>query len=260
MQTNPGYAIRLGETAFETNANQAMIAEEAVDADIDYGYVNGLASFEITGLPEGRSADIVIPLDPVPSAESEYRKYLDGIWQAFDTESGDRIASAAGEKGACPPPGSPAYLTGLAPGAGCIQLTLEDGGPNDSDGKPDGVIRDPGGPGTPVGINLEVVPVPDQVITDSGIYVVLRLRLHTDSGDAMLRSLTIQASGSGDDTTIEQVMLIQDVNDDGVAQDAEPVWSVGQYSIDDGQITLQLAEETEIPYGSTALLVVYELP
>ncbi len=55
-------------------------------------------------------------------------------------------------------------------------------------------------------------------------------------------------------------MLVRDVNDDGIAQDSEPVWSIGHYLIDDGQITLWLAEETEIPFGSTALLVVYELP
>jgi len=260
LQTNSGYAIRLGETAFAANANQAMIAEELVTADIEYGYVNGLASFEITGLGEGNSADVVIPLDPVPSADSVYRKYLDGMWQAFDTTTGDRLASAAGGKGACPPPDSPAYQAGIAPGAGCIQLTLADGGPNDSDSVTDGVIRDPGGPGTPVNISLEVVPVPDQPITGSGAYVVMRLRLHTDSGDAMLRSLMLQANGSGDDATIERVVLIHDVNDDGLVQDAEPIWSLGRYFVDNGQLRLQLAEETEIPFGSTALLVIYELP
>ena len=170
------------------------------------------------------------------------------------------LASAAGEKGACPPPGSPAYQAGLAAGAGCIQLTLTDGGPNDSDGVKDGVIRDPGGAGTPVNITLEVVPVPDQPITGSGAYVVLRLRLHTDSGDAMLRSLMLQADGSGNDAAIERVVLVRDVNDDGVVQESEPIWAAGRYFVDDGQLRLELAQETEIPFGSTALLVVYELP
>jgi hypothetical protein len=44
-----------------------------------------------------------------------------------------------------------AYKDGLQQGPYCVQLTLQDGGPNDADGRFNGVIKDPGG----VGLSLQ---------------------------------------------------------------------------------------------------------
>ena len=55
--------------------------------------------------------------------------------------------SAAGEKGYCPPPGDVAYKAGLSQGNWCLQLTIEDGGPNDTDGLANNRVTDPGGVG-----------------------------------------------------------------------------------------------------------------
>jgi len=43
----------------------------------------------------------------------------------------------------CPEPGSSAYITGLNYLDNCIQLTIKDGGPNDTDNQVNGVINDP---------------------------------------------------------------------------------------------------------------------
>ena len=53
--------------------------------------------------------------------------------------------SAPGEPGNCPPPQSTVYRDGLNTGDWCVQLTIEDGGPNDADGLANGSIDDPGG-------------------------------------------------------------------------------------------------------------------
>ncbi|MET0089405.1 MAG: choice-of-anchor U domain-containing protein, partial [Candidatus Thiodiazotropha sp.] len=53
--------------------------------------------------------------------------------------------AARGTQGYCPPPGDIAYIEGLNEGHWCVQLTLEDGGPNDADGLANNAIEDPGG-------------------------------------------------------------------------------------------------------------------
>ena len=78
-----------------------------------------------------------------------YRKYMaDSGWQKFITDSNNKLASARGSNGVCPAPGDDAYRNGLHAGDYCIQLTLEDGGPNDQDGLRNGVIHDPSGAGS----------------------------------------------------------------------------------------------------------------
>ena len=47
--------------------------------------------------------------------------------------------------GACPPPGSDTYESGLTEGHYCVQLGIEDGGVNDADLVADGKIIDSGG-------------------------------------------------------------------------------------------------------------------
>src|SRR5690606_30696214 len=63
----------------------------------------------------------------------------------------NRVESAPGSSSACPPPGDASYQPGLTPGHFCVQLSIEDGGPNDADAAANGVVRDPGGVATPKG-------------------------------------------------------------------------------------------------------------
>jgi len=68
-----------------------------------------------------------------------------------------------GESGACPEPGSSAYRSGLHYLDNCVQLTIQDGGPNDTDNRADGVVRDPG----TVGVSLSD-PETEEVKDGSG--------------------------------------------------------------------------------------------
>ena len=66
-------------------------------------------------------------------------------WQAVCGRCTNAISSATAASGTCPEPGSTSYTAGLVVGANCIQLLIEDGGPNDTDGMADGTVTDPSG-------------------------------------------------------------------------------------------------------------------
>jgi hypothetical protein len=257
IEVSPGLKLRLGETAFALGGSQVAIDEDDVAADVDYGYVNGVADFEILGLEPGGRADVVIPLRRPITAGAVYRKQLFGAWQDWSDEGADAIASSPGADGVCPPPGSAAYGPGLTVGDGCLQLTLTDGGANDADGFANGVIRDPGGLAVPVAVDLEVVPVTTNRTTAAGDVVMLKLRLSSVSGDALIRSITLAAKGTGDDRNIREVVLVHDRDSDGIPDSNEPLLAAGNYEANDGALTLALKDELEVPFGTTDVLVVY---
>ena len=159
MRTDPGLVLGLGNVAFAASADGALVSEADIAA---YGggegnagsasaqdtvpNTGGYVDFEITQLPvAGQSVQVVIPqLAPIPAGAS-YRKYdpVSG-WRDFVTDAANAIASAHGAPGECPLPGDPAFTPGLTAGDYCIQLTLQDGGPNDTDGLVNHVVADPG--------------------------------------------------------------------------------------------------------------------
>ncbi len=175
----PGLQVRLGKTARYAGRSGALIALEDVrdhggqggiavtNSDDTFVNVGGIFDFEITGLAAaGDTAQVVIPLtSPLPS-NARYRKYHSTTgWQDFVwfNDPNNVVASAASTLGVCPPPGSASYTAGLTAFNDCVQLTLQDGGPNDSDGEPNGVIRDPGGVGV-----AALVPVDNIAPADDG--------------------------------------------------------------------------------------------
>ncbi|NOY72150.1 MAG: hypothetical protein GXP14_07200, partial [Gammaproteobacteria bacterium] len=163
MRTDPGLALRLGDIAFAagSDAAQVSVADIANFGDGEGGVgtataqdiipnIGGYFDFEITSLPvAGTSANVVIPqFEALPSG-ARYRKYhpING-WNDFVEDANNVLASAPGIPGICPLPGDAAYIPGLTPGHLCVQLTIEDGGPNDTDGIANHVIEDPGQIGT----------------------------------------------------------------------------------------------------------------
>ena len=76
-----------------------------------------------------------------------FRKYIDSNigWQDYEINATNAISSSAAVNGACPQPGSSMFTEGLTEGHTCIELFIEDGGPNDSDKKADGLVTDPSG-------------------------------------------------------------------------------------------------------------------
>jgi hypothetical protein len=156
LETEPGLTLRRGSTTQAANIFGALVTDSAIaqfgsvrgDAPVnggdDFEHVGGVYDFEIDGLVPGSSARIVIPLQSAIPRDARYRKFNPATgWNDFVVDANNQIASASGELGACPEPGSSAYVSGLNYLGNCIQLTIQDGGPNDTDNQVNGVINDP---------------------------------------------------------------------------------------------------------------------
>lgn len=89
------------------------------------------------------SVQTVIPLSsPIPN-HPLVRVFTSSGWNGFIIDNNNKLSSAPATSTSpttCPTPGSSVYSSGLTPGYRCIQLTIEDGGPNDSDGVTNGSI------------------------------------------------------------------------------------------------------------------------
>jgi len=159
MRTEPGLSLGLGDVAFAAGADGAYVTTGDIAA---YGGGEGNAGvasaqdtvaspggyfdFSVSGLPEaGQSVKIVIPQFAAIPASPAYRKYDPQTgWRDFVVDANNSLASAPGAPGLCPLPGDSAYITGLHAGYYCIQLIIQDGGPNDTDGEINNIVEDPG--------------------------------------------------------------------------------------------------------------------
>ncbi|MCF6439561.1 tandem-95 repeat protein [Pseudoalteromonas luteoviolacea] len=146
VEGEPGVCLRKGVTVAQNSTGGAQLLESELPADAEATNIGGLFDFIATGLPkEGDVYGIVIPQrKPIP-VNAIYRKYRNGEWINFAVTDQDKILSAAGEPGYCPPPGSSEWRDGLNEGDWCVQLKIVDGGPNDDDGIANRSIVDPGG-------------------------------------------------------------------------------------------------------------------
>ncbi|WAJ71411.1 cadherin-like domain-containing protein [Catenovulum adriaticum] len=150
VEGDPGVCLRKGATSALSNTGGLLLDDEQILNDLvtdnEATIVGGLIDFIAYGLPEkGQSYQLVVPQAmPIPES-AVYRKIIDGTWVNFVEDERNQISSALGEAGVCPPPGDDAWIAGLTEGHWCVQLTIEDGGPNDDDGMANGSITDPGG-------------------------------------------------------------------------------------------------------------------
>ncbi|MDH4255533.1 MAG: Ig-like domain-containing protein [Gammaproteobacteria bacterium] len=258
LQTQPGLGLRLGETAFSLQGG-ASVAESDVAEDPEAGFPNGVADFEVLGVEPGSTALVVMPLrHPLP-ANATYRKYIDNAWQDFVVDASNTVASAAGTSGACPAPGSTDYRAGLNPGDACVQLQLQDGGPNDGDGAANGIIRDPGGVAVPVGVRFAAGAAPNRtVLAGTRNVVMLAFSLISDSGDAELDAISLTGTGDGDKAGIRVVRLVVDENDNGTVDVGEPVIGQGVYPANGNTLDLLLPVPFDVSPGRTAFLVTYD--
>jgi hypothetical protein len=152
IESEPGVQMHLGRIALRHAEGGASVNLDdisdfgGVAEDASYSYPSGLFDFVMDEVPTaGQSVQVVIPLlDAIPQ-DPLYRKVTSGNWREFVVDAANTLASAAGEPGYCPPPGDSSYTSGLTPGHWCLQLTIEDGGPNDADGSANHTIEDPGG-------------------------------------------------------------------------------------------------------------------
>lgn len=141
--------LRLGEAASRSTSGGSLVDNNGsiLPQDIDTNNVGGIFDFEVHGLSESTSSyAIVLPQrQPLPQ-DAVYRKYSQQQgWYTFVANDKNKIYSAQGKSGICPPPKADVWSEGLSVGHWCVQLWIEDGGPNDDDGVQNGMISDPGG-------------------------------------------------------------------------------------------------------------------
>lgn len=177
LETEPGLTLRRGSTTQAANIFGALVSDSDIEqfgnpsggspvnsAD-SFEHVGGIYDFEIDGLIPGTSARIVIPLQSAIPRDARYRKFNPATgWSDFVVDANNLIASSSGELGACPEPGSSAYRSGLNYLDNCVQLTIQDGGLNDTDNTVNGVINDP----ATVGVELRDPEGFDEVEDGSG--------------------------------------------------------------------------------------------
>ena len=151
-QADEGVSIVVGDVASDTgNAGigitEEQLAETAGGEDEDFNYPTGILDFEVQDLAEpGASFNLVVPLAAAIPEGATFRKFTEeNGWNDFVVDDNNAVASALGEDGACPDVGSELYVAGLTAGDTCLQLTLQDGGPNDADGEVNGSYKDPSG-------------------------------------------------------------------------------------------------------------------
>ncbi|WP_116811976.1 Ig-like domain-containing protein [Steroidobacter cummioxidans] len=154
IEADPGVRLILGEGAFQEGADGALLndTERAGQRRLPLDIVRnagGYFDFGVRDLPSvGGSIQIVIPQrQPIP-VNAVYRQFAAGHWTTFIENSRNRVASAPGLLGVCPPPGSLDYRAGLSEGDWCVQVTIEDGGANDADGMENFAISNLGGVGS----------------------------------------------------------------------------------------------------------------
>jgi hypothetical protein len=173
IQTESGLKIKTGSTAQAGHVFGVMVTDSGVEnfgsssggaplfADDSFDHIGGVYDFEVSGMIPGTSSRIVIPLQTSIPKDAVYRKFtVASGWNNFVVDANNIVSSTTGEPGACPEAGSSEYQAGLAFLDYCIQLLIEDGGPNDVDNMANGVIRDPGA----IGIELTdpVIPVVEE--------------------------------------------------------------------------------------------------
>ncbi len=274
LQTESGLKLILGETSFASQNASILIDQDNLSAfggaggvavtngvDDFYEYPAGMFDFEVLGLT-ATSASVVIPLSAALPANAVYRKYTESDgWNPFVEDANNSISSAPGQLGICPAPGDTAYTPGLTEGNFCIQLTIEDGGSNDADGEVNGSIKDPGGiailiPEPNVDLNRSTTST--TFSNGSGEQVVLAFAISSDSRDAQVDRLTLNSSGTLDETAdISVVNLYHDVNENGVVDSGDERVGSGSYSSDNGQLEFSFSTPVQLSIGNTQFLVTY---
>ena len=215
VQTAAGTTVVLGDTAFSSGNNEVGIDESDVgSADADWDYLGGLVDFKVSGAQAGATYNVVIPLSGTVPAGAVLRKFMgDNIgWQDFVENATNAIHSAMATSGTCPEPGSAAYAPGLPTADAmtpeqtiCLELLIEDGGPNDMDGVANGTVVDPSGIATlyfgPPSSN-STISIDATELKAGGNETATVTVTAVDPDGRALEGMTVSASASLSDATV----------------------------------------------------------
>lgn len=157
--SDSGTGLRLGRAALALESNGASVpieqfkrAAAAAFPDqanllaMDKLYGDSIEDVEVTHLNSpGQSIHVVMPRANPPSNDSVIWTFNpDRGWGRFQLDARNALDSTAGVKindklFSCPDVHAPGFADGTA--SECVRLTVEDGGPNDADGKKNGVVK-----------------------------------------------------------------------------------------------------------------------
>ncbi|WP_159580862.1 Ig-like domain-containing protein, partial [Alteromonas sp. KUL106] len=153
IEGDPSACLRIGSVALQSEFGGSFISDNDVERNVgglikdsEARNIGGIFDFIAHSLPEeSQSIAVVLPQkNPIPK-NAIYRKYHRAKgWNNFVEDDKNSLWSVAGEPGYCPPPRSEGWQPGLVEGHWCVQIEIEDGGPNDDDGQVNGVVEDPG--------------------------------------------------------------------------------------------------------------------
>jgi len=156
LQASIGTHLSLGSVI--KNANTFMSTTGAVEGSTLNSFADVHATQRLTpminfiasgnSVESANKAVVVIPLNEnntIPE-NAKFRKYSEANgWFDFIEDANNALSSALLDvDNNCPLPNSELYSAGLNVGHQCIQLTIEDGGPNDTDALVNGQVEDPG--------------------------------------------------------------------------------------------------------------------
>jgi vibriolysin len=274
IQTDMGNRLLLGDTAYAISSSTAdlSLADIAASGGLDGGAASdvvdiyyrppGIYDFEVYTKTAGKAVRVVIPLQSAILSNMVYRKYYADIgWFNFTENSVNGVESALGSLGVCPAPGHSSYIEGLNAGDYCLQLTIEDGGPNDLDGIANGIVKDPGGLALSSTIKPSVSIIRGNTKASfnagGGEQVVLRFSVNSDSTDGIIESITVKGAGGINETSdISVVAVYHDNNLNGLPDAAEKV-ATGTYGSDNGTVTLMFSSAVQLIVGRSDFLITY---
>ncbi|MGB5260826.1 MAG: Ig-like domain-containing protein [Gammaproteobacteria bacterium] len=155
--STPGYGPGLlAQSVGSTDGSGLTETDVGTDAAMQQQCVGGCNDFIVAdpSIGVGTPVTTVIPLSADVPDNAVYRKD-NGGWGDFDTSGANAIFSAPPASLlplVCPEAGSAAYIAGLTGSAGhrCLQLTIVNDGPNDSEAVVPNQVSDPGGIGVPL--------------------------------------------------------------------------------------------------------------
>ncbi|MBZ9613551.1 tandem-95 repeat protein, partial [Rheinheimera sp. MA13] len=256
----PGICLRKGAAAAVGNGGGIELLDtdqQWMEPDMQADNIGGVFDFILLGLPTaGDSYSIVLPQrQPLP-LNAVYRKYTaENGWVNFVSNANNGLFSSAGEPGYCPPPGDNSWQSGLAAGHWCVQLTIEDGGPNDADGIANGSIVDPGGVAVILDGNRLPVAVNDSYSLQwNQSHVLTVLENDTDpDGDSLSINQTSAAFGTVSVSDDGQTLLYTPAQD-FVGTDTL------SYAVNDGKGGSTSANVTATVYYNRAPVVTSTAP
>jgi hypothetical protein len=192
VEANPGTRLKLGNLG--RRGLDVKIAPNSVPADDGFTKPDNLFDFEAVLRQAGQKLTVVLPQNtPIPP-NATYRKLINNTWQSFMVDANNSVSSALAPFNTCPAPGSREYQVGLTTGHNCIQLVIQDGGPNDADGVANGTVVDPGGVAAPVVTGSPPQPQVDEVEIALGQSTVITpLDNDTDADGDTLTIINVSA-------------------------------------------------------------------